>query len=413
MGRLWDTNAVTRNLFTTDLGVSTALSESPLQEGLLYVGTDDGLVQVTEDGGKDWQKTDNFPGVPEMTTVSDLCASSHDTNTVYAAFNNYQRGDFKPYLLKSDDRGRSWTSIAGNLPERHFVWCVVEDHVNANLLFAGTEFGLFFTADGGKQWTQLRGGMPTIAVRDIEIQKRETDLVCATFGRGFFILDDYTPLRYVTPETLAKEAALFPLRHAYVYDEITYTRAAQGNHVMPNPEFGAAFTYFVGDELAKTNAKMVLTVADAAAKEVRGFTNAATAGLHRIHWDLRGAGGAAMGRRGGRGEEQALQRAEEEEEEAMGQQSATTAELQRQDGELAQPQPEQQPPGGRGFGRGRGGRGFGGFGGGGPLVKPGKYTVTLTKLVNDGATQVGEPQTFDVVPLPGANPVSTMAPTGR
>src|SRR5207244_2058568 len=154
---------------------------------------DDGLVQVTEDGGKAWRKSESFPGVPDMTYVSDLCASNHDPNVVYAAFNNWQRGDFKPYLLKSADRGKTWTSIVGDLPGHHQVWCIVEDHVNKNLLFAGTEFGLFFTVDGGKNWVQLKGNVPTVAFRDLEIQKRENDLVCATFGRGFYILDDYTP----------------------------------------------------------------------------------------------------------------------------------------------------------------------------------------------------------------------------
>src|SRR5262245_49376796 len=211
MGKVW-ADAVSRNTFTTALGVASALAESPLVEGLLYVGTDDGLIQVSEDGGGNWRKVDEFPGVPSGTTwVSDLYASSHDPNTVYAAFNNWQRGDFKPYLLRSRDRGRSWESATGNLPERHCVWCVVEDHVNRDLLFVGTEFGLFVTVDGGKTWVRVPGA-PTIAFRDLEVQKREGDLVCGTFGRGIFVIDDYAPLRNLTEDARSREGVLCPVR---------------------------------------------------------------------------------------------------------------------------------------------------------------------------------------------------------
>jgi photosystem II stability/assembly factor-like uncharacterized protein len=356
MGRVWGPDAVTKHLFTTDLSVSSALAESPLQEGLLYVGTDDGLVQVSEDGGKEWQKMDRFHGVPELTYVSDLCASQHDANTVYAAFNNHQRGDFKPYLLKSTDRGKSWTSVAGNLPDRHVVWSLVEDHVNPELLFAGTELGLFFTADGGKQWVQLRGGVPTIAFRDLEIQRRETDLVGATFGRGFYILDDYTPLRHLTPETFSREAVLFPLRKAYHYHELTYVRAASGNFTTPNPPFGAVLTYYLREDLAGRTApgdtKLVLTVTDANDKMVRQINGPTTAGLHRVSWDLR---------------------------------AGTTA------GRGPQPDPQRQPQ--RGGRRGPGARDAV------PLAKPGTYKVSLGKLVSGVLTPLGEPQSVEVVPL--------------
>ena len=160
-------------------------------------GTDDGLIQVTRDGGASWTKYEKFPGVPDMTYVSRLAASNHDANTVYAAFDNHKNEDFKPYLLKSTDAGKTWTSIAGNLPENGPVLAFAEDPVNANLLFAGTEFGAFFTIDGGAHWVRLKGGLPTIAVRDMVIQAREGDLVIATFGRGFYVLDDISPLRQI------------------------------------------------------------------------------------------------------------------------------------------------------------------------------------------------------------------------
>ena len=197
-----------------------SIDESPLLEGLIYVGTDDGLVQVTEDGGKNWRKIEQFPGVPQCTYVTDVFASPRDADTVFVALNNWQRGDYKPYLVKSTDRGRTWTNITGNLPDRHDVWSVIQDHVNGNLLFAGTEFGLFTSVDGGSHWVQLKGGMPTIQVRDMAVQKRENDLVLGTFGRGFYVLDDYSALREITPQTLAEEARLFPLRDAYLFSPL-------------------------------------------------------------------------------------------------------------------------------------------------------------------------------------------------
>ena len=195
MGKVWSVDTVAKNASTSYYGNIIALTESPLVEGLIYAGTDDGLVQVTEDGGASWRRVDRVGSVPEMTYVNRLEASVHDPDTVFGAFNNHKNGDFKPYLMKSTDRGRSWTSIAGNLPERGSVYAVVQDHVDADLLFAGTEFGVFFTPDGGQNWVQLKGGIPVVAARDLEIQRRENDLVVATFGRGFYILDDYTPLR--------------------------------------------------------------------------------------------------------------------------------------------------------------------------------------------------------------------------
>ncbi len=289
MGQIWGPDSVSRNTFTTELSVASALDESPLCEGLLYVGTDDGLVQVSEDGGKAWRKVEHFSGVPVMAYVSDVVASRHDPGTLYAAFNNHLRGDFKPYLMKSTDRGGTWASVAGDLPDRHVVWSVVEDPVNKDLLFAGTELGLFFTADGGRHWVQLRGGVPTIAFRDLAIQPRDGDLVGASFGRGFFVLDDYTPLRHLTPEALAKDGVLFPPRKTLHYHERTYVRSTAGNAV-PNPPFGAVFTYYLREAVGG-DARIVLTVTDAGGKMVRRLNGPSSAGFHRVAWDLRGQGG--------------------------------------------------------------------------------------------------------------------------
>jgi hypothetical protein len=157
--------------------------------------------------------------VPENTYVSRLAASHHDANTVYAALDNHKNEDFKPYLLRTTDQGKTWTSIVGDLPENGPVLAFAEDPVNPNLLFTGTEFGVFFTIDGGKKWTQLKGGLPTIAVRDIVIQQRESDLVLATFGRGFYVLDNITPLRQIKPETVEQAVAVFPVKDALMYIE--------------------------------------------------------------------------------------------------------------------------------------------------------------------------------------------------
>ena len=219
MGEIQSPDAVMKNKSTTIYGNIVAMDESPKNKDLIYVGTDDGLVQVTTDGGTTWSKKDNFPGVPAMTYVNMLIPSQHDEGTVYAAFNNHKKGDFKPYLLKSTDKGNSWTSIAGNLPERGSVYSIAEDHVNPNLLFAGTEFGVCFTIDGGQKWVELSAGLPTIAVRDIAIQRRENDLVLGTLGRGFYVLDDYTPLRELNKETIDKAAHIFPVKTALEYVE--------------------------------------------------------------------------------------------------------------------------------------------------------------------------------------------------
>jgi photosystem II stability/assembly factor-like uncharacterized protein len=284
MGKLWGPDAVSRNLFTTDLSVATALTESPLKEGLLWVGTDDGLVQFTDDGGKSWTKIDRFPDMPEQSYVSALLASRHNADTVYVAFNNWQRGDFKPYLLRSIDRGKTWTSLAATLPDRHPVWCLAEDHVSKDVLFAGTEFGLFATADGGSHWVPLRGGLPVVAVRDLDVQRRENDLVLATFGRGFYVLDDYTPLRHLTSATLAKVGVLFAPRKAYRYEPPAKADGPAG-FTTSNPPFGAVLTYYLRADLPE-GATVVLTVADGAGKAVRQLSGPTTAGLHRVAWDL-------------------------------------------------------------------------------------------------------------------------------
>ena len=264
MGRVWPMDAVAKNASTSQYGTIVALDESAVEEGLLYIGTDDGQIQVTEDGGANWQKIDSFPGVPERTYVNDIIASQHERNTVYAAFNNHKSGDFKPYILKSIDTGKTWTSISSNLPERGSVYALAEDHVKKDLLFAGTEFGLFVTLDGGKNWKQLKNGLPTVAVRDIAIQKRENDVVLGTFGRSFYVLDDYTPLRTLTKEAVLKDGHIFPVKDAlmFVQDYPVGTlgsreKGFQGESYfsVPNPPIAATFTYYLKESIQTLEAK--------------------------------------------------------------------------------------------------------------------------------------------------------------
>lgn len=256
MGRIQSMDAMAKNASTSPYGTIVAFAESPLNENLLYVGTDDGLVQITEDGGKTWHKVASFPGVPDTTYVNMLLASQHDENVVYACFNNHKRGDFKPYVLKSTDKGRTWTNISGNLPERGSTYSIAEDHVKPDLLFVGTEFSCFFTPDGGQHWKKTGKGLPTIAVRDMAIQQRTNDLVLATFGRGFYVLDDYSPLREITSEMLQEKGKILPVKPGLVYIEARPLGYATGKgfqghsfYTAPNPPIGATFTYYLKDEV--------------------------------------------------------------------------------------------------------------------------------------------------------------------
>jgi photosystem II stability/assembly factor-like uncharacterized protein len=401
MGRVWPPEAVAKNASTSYFGNATTLAESPKKDTLLYVGTDDGLISITEDGGAHWRKDDTFPGVPDMTYVTRVLASQFDANTAYAAFDGHKTEDFKPYILKTTDAGKTWTSIAGDLPDNGPVLAIAEDPVNPNLIFVGTEYGLFFTQTGGNKWTRLRNGLPTIAVRDLHIQKAMGDLVIGTFGRSIYILDDYTPLRTATPEKLAAtDGTIFPVRDAYLYVQANQFggggKAHLGEQLFEgeNPPMGAMITYYVKSspqtlrqkrEAAERDAErngtkipyptindfraeeeeqppqIILTITDANGNFVRQLTEPAGAGMRRVNWDMRSAGlaipaapAAGAGGRGGRG----------------------------------------------GGGGGGGGGGFGGFGGGaGPLVAPGRYKVSMAQVFNGQTTQLAAPVEFNVTAI--------------
>lgn len=383
MGKVWGPDAIAKHQSTALYGNASALAESPKKEGLIYIGTDDGLIQITEDGGKNWRKVDKFSGVPDMSYVSRVLASQHDVNTAYATFNNHQNGDFAPYILKSTDAGKTWTSIKGNLPERGSLYAIAEDHVNPNLLFVGTEFGFFFSVDGGAKWIQMKGGLPTIAVRDIAIQKHENDIVLATFGRGFYVLDDYTPLRQISAEMLKQDSALFPVKDALMFVRSSSTfSGAQGASFFtaPNPAYGAVFTYYLKEapktmrqkrqeaereaerkkqpirypsieelraEAEEEPPALLFTITDSEGKIVRRISTPAAPGVQRATWDFRYAPPSI---------------------------SAT---------------PPQLPPGvtlPEGVS----------LGPQGPLVMPGKYTVTMALKVNGVTTSLPGSQSFNV-----------------
>jgi hypothetical protein len=329
MGRVWSIDANWDVYAMSRFGTVTALAESPVVEGLLYAGTDDGRMHVSSDGGASWRAIERLPGVPDDYFVNDVKADLHDADTVYVAVDRHKSGDIKPYLLRSKNRGGTWVSLTGNLPERTIVWRIVQDHINPHLLLAATETGVFFTLDEGKNWTRLSGGMPTIAIRDLVIQKRENDLVAASFGRGFWIFDDYSALRTLSADALQQEAALFPLRDALWYipkipmgDFHTGGKSQQGDSyfLAPNPPFGAVATYYLKQDLlsqADTRRKqekalaesgkntpypgwdvlreeetedkpaIILTVRDAAGSVVRQIEGPVTAGFQRVAWDLR------------------------------------------------------------------------------------------------------------------------------
>ncbi len=254
MGKYWSAEAVRKDVSTSLYGTLVSLAESPLKEGLLYTGSDDGVLSISRDGGKTWQSISRFPDIPPHTYISDILADKFDENTLYVSFDNRKRDDFKPYILKSTDNGKTWKSISGNLPENGTVHTLEQDFVNKNLLFAGTEFGVFFSPDGGKKWIRLKKGIPDISVRDMTVHPRESDLIVATFGRGFYVLDDYSVLRNLSEDFLNKNRAyIFPVKDAWQYIE-THKKYGQGDTEFfgKNPPYGAVIRFYLKEKPVST-----------------------------------------------------------------------------------------------------------------------------------------------------------------
>jgi photosystem II stability/assembly factor-like uncharacterized protein len=397
LGRVWSVDALHDTGAMSKYATTTAIAESPREAGVLVVGTDDGLVQVSADGGQNWTRAAALPGLPPLSFVNDVEASTHDARTVFVAADAHKIGDFSPYLYMSTDLGRTWRSIAGDLPKGTIVWSVQQDHVRPDLLFAGTEFGLYWTPNGGRHWHKLAGGVSTIPFRDVKIQRRDDDLVGATFGRGFYVLDDYSPLRAIAGGALTAEATLFPVRDAWWYVPYQVAQApgrpelGSDDFTADNPPFGALFTYYLKEapttaqearraeektlrdkganvpfpgfdrlfaESLETGPKVLVVIADASGRAVRRLDAPARAGLQRLNWDLRG------------------------------------------------PSPERinldppgfQPPWAEPAK--------------GALVAPGRYTATLLLVSTAGTRTLGAPQSFEVKPvrnLPGGTDVAAAA----
>ena len=311
----WDVGAM------SNYNTITSLSESPIKKGLIYAGTDDGFIQITKDGGENWKKIPvTSLGLPKRSFVNDIKADIHDENIVYVVLDNHKEGDFNPYLFKSEDQGNSWVPISNDLPRRTLLWRIVQDHLKKNLFFLATEFGVYTSLNGCKNWQKLNG-TPNMGFRDLVIQKRESDLVAASFGRGFYVLDDYSPLRNFSNENLKKKGHLFPIKDGKWFIQ----RSNLGNtgadfYLAENPKYGVTMTYHLGnnyktksekrkksekrlnqnlldvpfpgynnldEEKNETPAYIKISIEDQEGNIIRHLKERAAKGTHRITWDLR------------------------------------------------------------------------------------------------------------------------------
>jgi photosystem II stability/assembly factor-like uncharacterized protein len=300
----------------------TSLSESILDQNILYAGTDDGLIHSTKDGGSSWTSitVDKLPGVPDSSFVNDIKADLHNDQVAYVALDNHKFGDYSPYLYKTSNGGKSWKPIINGLPEDTFVWRIVQDHIDPNLLFLASEYGLYFSNNQGEKWIKFSTGLPTISVRDLVIQKRENYLVLATFGRGFYVLDDFSSLRKLNTSN-SNEVILFDVKEALQYNPIRSGTSSQGSsyYTSKNPPYGAIFSYnlpdsykslkslrskrekeldklnkdipFVGwDELDKeineTKSKIILEIRDDNGDLVDRINGSTKKGINRVSWNL-------------------------------------------------------------------------------------------------------------------------------
>ena len=371
----WDVKAM------SNYNTITSISESPVREGVIYAGTDDGIIQVTTNGGESWKKIPVTKlGLPARTFINDIKADNFDANTVYVSLDNHKEGDFNPYLYKSTDLGETWTSIASNLPKRNLVWRLVQDHIAKDLMFCATETAIYVTINGGKSWNKVPGA-PTISFRDITIQKRENDLVGASFGRGFFVLDDYSALREMTSDNLSKEGKLFNTRDALWYlPKSTIGNTGGDYYFAQNPDFGAVFTYHLSksypsmksdrkkveremikkgqqipgidwDAIEKEGreetTKIYVVVKDLNGNIINKISAPKSKGLNRVAWNLRHSSATAIN-------------------------------------------PDRLP---------RSGRGGRGWYNSGQLASPGSYTATLVKEDEGVSIELDDPITFNVVDL--------------
>ena len=351
---------------TSTYGNMTTFAESPLRAGLLYVGTDDGNLQVTLDDGATWENViDRLPGLPERTYVSRVEPSAHVEGRVYATFDGHRNGDFAPYVYASEDYGQTWQPMVAGLPDGWSVNVITEHHRTANLLFVGNEVGVYVSVDRGENWTRLKNDLPTVPVDDILVHPRENDLIVGTHGRSVYIMADVTPLEHLSAEMLAEAGRVFP-SHSVMWNERGDWPFYGATYSAPNPPRGARIRYYLrdtpggemvaeggegsadvggsddGDATAEdeesgrepAEESFALTIVDEDGDHIRTLEAPATPGIHEVIWDWRY-------------------------------------------------DPPYEPEGGGGTGGGPGGGGGGGGGGRfggppqGPIVLPGTYTVVL------------------------------------
>ena len=295
MGKVWPSNSVAYHQGTADLGNVASLSESPLERGLLAVGTDDGLVHVTRDDGRTWEKFDRFPGVPEQTWVTRVLLSAHDEETIYATFAGHRDNDFRPHVLKSTDLGKNWEPITGDLPDLGTLRVILEHPSNPNLLFVGTELGVFVSISGGGHWVPLRNNLPTVLVHDLLVHPRKNDLVVATYGRGLWILDDLAILEEMTPEVLGGSSHLARIRPATELHRYDRHWGSEGHRLFaaPNPPDGAIITYYINpdvmssEEAPRVQLDILNATKDRVVRKLLPLQGEKGAGIQRLVWDLR------------------------------------------------------------------------------------------------------------------------------
>jgi photosystem II stability/assembly factor-like uncharacterized protein len=269
------------------------ISESPLKQGLIWIGTDDGLVQLTQDSGTTWTDlTQNIKGLPPECWVTRIEASHFAEGTAYACFDRHRWDDYRPYVYKTEDYGRTWTSLAADLPELGYLHVVREDPVNPDLLYVGSEFGLFLSFDRGNEWIPFRNGFPTVAVRDIQVHPRDHDLLVGTHGRGLWVLDDITPLQGLTPEALSRDCTLFDIRPATLYSYRSQSMySGPEPYAGPNPRPGIGISYFLKEKPA-SGTRFSLAIYDRDGNKVTALRGPQNRGLNQVYWNLRVQGEA-------------------------------------------------------------------------------------------------------------------------
>ena len=326
MDRLWGPDAVAKDQSVSMYGTIIYFDESRLDANYLAAGTDDGLIQLSKDGGESWNKTSRPSSLPTYAAISAVHYSKFDKETIYATWDNHKDGDFRPYAYVSKNLGKSWQSISTNLPKDGSIKCLAQDHIKSDLLFCGTEFGVFVSPNNGKWWGQLKAGLAPISIMDMEIQERESDLVLATFGRGFSVLDNYASLRDLNSEIYNSNLTILPIKTAKLFNQKNPIGGSgngnQGaNHYQePNPQYGASINFWVKDvaespksirekvEAEAIKAKKdfaiasietmreekkhkgsyaMLVIKDESGVEIRRMRTIAAKGMNKVVWDMR------------------------------------------------------------------------------------------------------------------------------